>query len=143
MHLTLRELAADNRHRELEVCKRQNYNPQDCTATPRRGTLTLRLRHSPTPAHAETNFFILTYRLLQPKPEKNKASLQRGRPPTLSKTAIKDDALAEFVARAAKVLLLNKGRMDSNLFGQQVHFHLPVNSHIHDTTAMPHTTEKP
>lgn len=44
----------------------------------------------------------------------------RGRPPAPKKSAVKPETLPEFVARAAKVLLLNKGSMDSNLFGQAV-----------------------
>lgn len=44
----------------------------------------------------------------------------RGRPPAAKKSAVKDELLPEFVARAAKILLVNKGMMDSNLFGQAV-----------------------
>jgi SAM-dependent methyltransferase len=49
----------------------------------------------------------------------NKVRAPRGRPPAERKPAVRQDLLPEFVARAAKVLLLNNGQMDSNLFGQQ------------------------
>jgi 2-polyprenyl-3-methyl-5-hydroxy-6-metoxy-1,4-benzoquinol methylase len=42
----------------------------------------------------------------------------RGRPAMEIKSAVKEDLLPEFVARAAHVLEMNGGSMDSNLFGQ-------------------------
>ena len=44
--------------------------------------------------------------------------LIRGRPAMEIKSAVKEDLLPEFVARAAHVLEMNGGSMDSNLFGQ-------------------------
>lgn len=56
----------------------------------------------------------------------------RGRPSTVMKSAVKEELLPEFVARAAHVLELNGGSMDSNLFGQhwkQAHPENPIYSY--------------
>jgi SAM-dependent methyltransferase len=56
----------------------------------------------------------------------------RGRPPTIIKSAVKENMLPEFVERASEVLQQNGGSMDSNLFGQhwkQVHPNNPITSY--------------
>jgi len=61
--------------------------------------------------------------------EKKPKNKQRGRPPGEAKPAVTSDRLPEFVARAAHVLEMNGGRMDSNLFGQQwkiIHVNAPL-----------------
>jgi len=53
----------------------------------------------------------------------------RGRPAAVVKAAVREEMLHDFVARAAHVLELNGGSMDSNLFGQhwkQAHPENPI-----------------
>lgn len=65
-------------------------------------------------------------------PEKEpKKKIGRGRPPVEKKAAVQPHLLPEFVARAAHVLQMNGGQMDSNLFGQHwkvVHVNAPIYS---------------
>ena len=67
---------------------------------------------------------------LLPVPEPKK-KIGRGRPPVEKKAAVQPHLLPEFVARAAHVLQMNGGQMDSNLFGQHwkvVHVNAPIYS---------------
>ena len=67
---------------------------------------------------------------LKPDLEPKKKS-GRGRPPVEKKPAVQPHLLPEFVARAAHVLKMNGGKMDSNLFGQHwkvVHVNAPIYS---------------
>jgi hypothetical protein len=57
--------------------------------------------------------------MMMPMPSDDEGKRKsRGRPPVVIKSAVKEERLPDFVARAALVLAQNGGSMDSNLFGQ-------------------------